>query len=340
MELLKTLSELPGAPGREERVREFIITQIEEHCDEMRTDTMGNLICLKRGSSENPQRVMLACHMDEIAFYVRAIDEKGFLRVQQLGGFDTRNLFARRVRIETRDGDEIFGSMNPSGRPVHVATEEERKKIPRVSEFFVDTGLDADEVKERVRPGDPVTLVQEFMEMGDLATGKCLDNRVACWLGVRVLQQLERPADDIYVVFTVQEEIGVRGAITSSYDVDPDIGIAIDVTLAVDIPNVGDDEQITKLGEGAAIKIMDSYSVSDKRLVDEFIEIAEKHEIPHQFEILPLGGTDAGALQRARAGCRVITLSVPTRYIHTVTETIHKKDLRATLDLLLRYFEG
>lgn len=340
MELLKTLSELPGAPGREERVREFIIGQVEEHCDEMRTDTMGNLICLKRGSSKDAQRVMLACHMDEIAFYVRAIDEKGFLRVQQLGGFDTRNLFARRVRIETRTGDEIFGSMNPSGRPVHVATEEERKKIPKVSEFFVDTGLEPEEVKERVRPGDPVTLVQDFIEMGDLATGKCMDNRVACWLGVRVLQELGKPADDIYVVFTVQEEIGVRGAITSSYEVDPDIGIAIDVTLAVDIPNVSDDEQITKLGEGAAIKIMDSYSVSDKRLVDEFIEIAEKYEIPHQFEILPLGGTDAGALQRARAGCRVITLSVPTRYIHTVTETIHKKDLQSTLSLLLKYFEG
>ena len=339
MELLKTLSELPGAPGREERVRDFIRAEVEQYCDDVSVDAMGNLICLKRGSAKNPQRVMLACHMDEIAFYVRSIDDKGFLRVQHLGGFDTRNLFARRVRIQPRKGDDIFGSMNPGGRPVHVATPEERNKIPKTNEFFVDTGLDVEEVKKRIRPGDPVTLVQEFTEMGDLATGKCLDNRVACWLGMRVLEQVKGNKEDLYVVFTVQEEIGVRGAITSSYEIDPHVGIAIDVTLAVDIPGVGDEDQITKLGEGAAIKIMDSYSISDKDLVDEFIELAEKHEIPHQFEILPLGGTDAGALQRARSGARVITISVPTRYIHTVTETIHKQDLQSSLSLLLKYFE-
>jgi endoglucanase len=138
----------------------------------------------------------------------------------------------------------------------------------------------------------------------------------------------------------VQEEIGVRGATVSSYDIDPDVGIAIDVTLAVDTPGVPDEEQITKLGEGAAIKILDSYSVSDKDLVDEFIDIAESNDIPHQFEILPLGGTDAGALQRAKAGCKAITISVPTRYVHTVTETLHKDDLHAALDLLTRYLEA
>ena len=340
MELLKILSEMAGAPGREERVREYIQTQVKDHADEINVDAMGNLICLKKGSSPDAKRVMIACHMDEIAFYVRSIDDKGFIRLQHLGGFDTRNLFARRVRIQPRKGEDIFGNMNPGGRPVHIATPEERKKIPEVHEFFVDTGLPADEVKKRIRPGDPVTLVQDFMQMGDLATGKCMDNRVACWIGIRVLEQLKNPTDDVYVVFTVQEEIGVRGAVTSSYEVDPHIGIAIDVTLAVDLPGVGEEEQITKLGEGAAIKIMDSYSVSDKDLVDAFIEVAEKHEIPHQFEILPMGGTDAGALQRARSGAKVLTLSVPTRYIHTVTETIHQKDLHATVQLLIKYLEG
>lgn len=340
MDLLKVLSELPGAPGREERVRDFIIENVEDHCDEMRVDTMGNLICIKRGSAADPKRIMLACHMDEIAFYVRNIDDKGFIRVQQLGGFDTRNLFARRVRIQTRAGDEIFGVMNPSGRPIHVATDEEKTKIPKVSEFFVDTGLGVDEVKERIRPGDPVTLVQDFIEMGELVTGKCLDNRVACWVGVRVLEQLKKPKDDVYVVFTVQEEIGIRGATTSSYDIDPDIGIAVDTTLAVDIPNVGDEEHITRLGDGTAIKIMDSYAVSDRGLVDTFVELAEANDIPHQYEVLPLGGTDAAALQRARSGSRAITLSVPTRYIHTVTETVHRGDLNATRDLLLKYLEA
>lgn len=339
MELLKALSEMHGAPGREEHVRAFIASKVEAYCDEMRTDAMGNLICVKRSGKADAQRLMLACHMDEIAFYAKVIDEDGFIRVQQLGGFDTRNLFARRVRIETRDGSEIFGNMNPGGRPVHVASPEDRKKIPEVKEFFVDTGLSADEVKKRVRPGDPVTLVQNFIEMGDLCSGKCMDNRIACWLGIRVLEKLQNPAYDVHVVFTVQEEIGVRGAQTAAFDINPDIGIAIDVTLAVDTPGVPEDEHITQLGKGAAIKIMDSGSVSDKGLVDAFIDVAENGDIPYQLEILPLGGTDAAALQRSRNGSKAITISVPTRYVHTVTETVHKGDLQASLDLLLGYLQ-
>ncbi|MFW5967176.1 MAG: M42 family metallopeptidase [Persicimonas sp.] len=341
MKLLKNLSELPGAPGREEKVREFILEHVEALADEVRVDALGNLICRVRPSdgAEDAQKVMLACHMDEIAFYVRSIDEDGFIRLQHLGGFDRRNLFARRVRIQTRDGDEILGNLNPGGKPIHISNAEERKKIPEMHEFFVDTGLSAEELEGRVRPGDPVTLVQDFVEMGDLASGKCLDNRVACWVGIRTLERLadRETDDDVYVVFTVQEEVGIRGAITSSYDIDPDVGIAIDTTLAVDTPGVGNEHQITALGEGAAIKIMDSRSVSNKELVDQFIGLAEEKEIPHQFEILPLGGTDAAALQKARSGSRAITLSIPTRYIHTVTETVHKDDLRATVDLLEAY---
>ena len=342
MDLLKTLSEMPGAPGREEKVRAFIREKVEPHADEVRVDAMGNLICRKEPATDDAETVMLACHMDEIAFYVRNIDEDGFIRLQQLGGFDVRNLFARRVRIQTREGDEIFGNLNATGRPIHIATDEEQKKIPKIHELFVDTGLSAEEIEERVRPGDPVTLVQDFIEMGDLASGKCLDNRVACWLGIRTLEELsgEDIDVDLHVVFTVQEEIGVRGATTSGYDIDPDIGIAIDTTLAVDTPGVPDEEQITRLGEGVAIKIMDSYSVSHKELVDEFIDLAESEGITHQYEILPLGGTDAAALQRARSGARAITLSIPTRYIHTVTETIHRRDLEAGLELLTAYLTG
>ena len=341
MELLGKLSELPGAPGREEKVREFIEERLGDVCDEIRTDVMGNLICRKKptGDPEEAERVMVACHMDEIAFYVRSIDDDGFIRIHNLGGFDTRNLFARRVRIQTRDGEEIIGNLNPGGKPVHIASKEERKKIPEIKEFFVDTGLDKEELEGRVRPGDPVTLVQDFVEMGDLVSGKCLDNRVACWVGIRLLEELDASKYDVHVVFTVQEEVGLRGAQTSSYDVDPDIGIAIDTTLAVDTPGVPDSDQITQLGEGAAIKIIDSYTVSHKELVDTFVELAEGREIPHQYEVLPMGGTDAGALQRARTGSKAITLSIPTRYIHTVTETVNKKDLEATLDLLKAFLE-
>lgn len=340
MDLLKTLSELPGAPGREERVRDFIIEQVKDHVDHMEVDAMGNLICRIKGSAPEPKRVMVACHMDEIAFIVSRIDNKGFLRVNKLGGFDTRNLFARRVMIQTRKKGDIFGVFNPAGPPIHVASAEERNKIPQVKDFFVDVGMTAEQAKETFRPGDPVTLVQEFMQMGDYATGKCMDNRVACWLGVRLLQEVSAPVDDLYVVFTVQEEIGVRGALTSAYAVEPHIAIALDVTLAVDIPGVSEDNHITQLGEGAAIKIMDSGSVSSHELVEAFVELAESNEINFQYEVLPLGGTDAAAMQRVRAGAKVITLSVPTRYVHTVTEMIAVQDMRDTLSLLKLYVSG
>ncbi len=337
MKLLKALSEISGAPGREEHVRALIEEEIKACCDEMHTDTMGNLICFKKGSNSDAKKVMLACHMDEIGFYVRFIDDDGFLRVQQLGGFDTRNLFARRVRIEAGDGTFYLGNMNPAGKPIHVAGPEERKKIPMISDFAIDVGMNGEEAKKTFRPGDPITLVQDFVEMGDLATGKCMDNRVACWLGVRVLERVKAPKDDLYVVFTVQEEIGIRGATTAAFEIGPDIGIGLDVTLALDLPGGSGGDHITKLGEGAAIKIMDSSMVSDKGLVDAFVEIAEKHEIPFQFEILPFGGTDGAAMQRVRSGAKSITLSVPCRNVHTVTETIHKGDLEATIALLEKF---
>lgn len=341
MELLKKLSEMPGAPGREELVREFITEQVKDHVDEMRVDAMGNLHCRKKAVGDDVQRVMLACHMDEIGFIVRHIDDEGFVRIQQLGGFDTRNLFASRVRIQTRDGKMIYGNLNPGGRPIHVAPPEERNKIPRISDFYIDLGMTAEQAKATIRIGDPVTLVQEFIELaGDLVSGKNMDNRAACWLGIRVLQNVKSTPYDLHVVFTVQEEIGVRGAITASYQVEPDISIAIDVTLAVDTPGVGPEDHITKLGKGCAIKIMDSGTVSDKDLVDTFINLAESNDIDYQLEVLPLGGTDNSAQQRSRAGSKAIALSVPTRYVHTITETLHKQDLYCTLALLEAFFKG
>ena len=341
MELLKALSETPGAPGREERVRELIKAHVEPVCDEVTVDAMGNLFAWRTAKkrTEATRRVMLACHMDEIAFYVRAVDARGFIRLQQLGGFDVRNLFARRVCIQTRGGD-LFGNLNPGGRPIHLQTADDRKREVRISDLFVDTGLPADEVREKVKPGDPVTLMADFMTFGEHVSGKCMDNRVACWTGIRVLERLAQVEDlghDVCVCFTVQEEIGVRGATVGAFEVDPDIGIAVDVTLAVDLPGVADEEQITRLGQGVAIKIMDSYSVSDRSLVDAFIDVAEANDIKHQLEILPMGGTDAGALQRSRSGARAITISVPCRYVHTVTETIHKADLQAGVDLIVAY---
>ena len=336
MDLLKQLSEIGGVPGREERVRALLEGELEGVVDDLRTDALGNLIAHKKGAG---RRVMLSAHMDEIGFYVKHIDDRGFVRVHNVGGFDTRNLFARPVTVQTGAGD-LVGVMNPATKPVHIATPEERKKIPKMSEFAVDLGLDAEEVRARVRVGDPVTLIQEFRDLGDVVTGKALDDRVSCWILVKVLKKLTNPAYDVYAVFSVQEEVGLRGATTGAFGLEPEIGIALDTTLAVDTPGTSDDQRITKLGAGTALKVMDSASISTRWLLDKFVEVAEAHSVPYQFEILPLGGTDAGAIQRSRAGVPTLTISTPSRYVHTVTEMVAKSDVNAAIDLLTHYLSA
>ncbi len=348
-ELLRQLTELPGVSGREERVREFLLAQTADLWDETRVDSMGNLICLKRArraaaprkgaktaSPANPPRVMLACHMDEIGFYVRYIDDAGRLRIMNAGGFDTRNLFARRVLVQGRE--DLIGVLNPGGRPVHIATDEDKKRIPEVKDFYVDLFMPRAKVEKLVQIGDPVTLLQHTQLIGDAIVGKSMDNRVALWVGVNAVRQAAANLKyDAYFVACVQEEVGLRGATTAAYSVDPDVGIAIDVTLACDTPGIDKDDAVTEFGKGVAIKVMDSASISHRGLFDEFLAVARKNRIRHQLEVLPRGGTDAGAMQRTRGGTRAITLSIPTRNIHTVTESVHVDDLRAAVDLLARW---
>jgi len=337
MQLLKTLSEMSGVPSREERVREFIESQLDGLVDEVRTDALGNLIAVKKAASEDAKNVMLVAHMDEIGFIVKYIDDKGFLRLQNVGGFDMRNLFARQVTVFASSGDELIGVMNPATKPIHIASAEERKRVPEMQEFMVDLGLDADTVKEKVRIGDMVTLRQEFHDLGDVVTGKALDDRCNCYVLLETLKKLENPTVNVHAVFSVQEEVGLRGATTSAFAVEPDIGIALDTTLAVDSPGGSPDQSVTKMGEGVALKVMDRASISTRWLLDEFIELAKAKEVTYQLEVLPLGGTDAGAMQRSRAGVPSITLSIPSRYVHTVTEMVAKSDLAASITLLTHY---
>ena len=335
-ELLQRLSEGAGVPGREEAIRELISGELEGVVDSLETDTLGNLIAHKKGSKEGAKRVMLSAHMDEIGFYVRFIDDDGFLRVQNLGGFDTRNLFARQVTVHTSSGD-LIGVMNPGVKPIHISNPDEREKVPKLPEFIVDTGLEADTVKEKVRLGDPVTLRQPFVDLGEVVSGKAMDDRVNCFILVELLKALKNPAHDVYGVFSVQEEVGLRGAQTAAFAVEPDIGVALDTTLAVDIPGTPSEQRVTQLGGGVALKVMDSASISTRWLLDEFIALAEENGVPYQFELLPLGGTDAGTIQRSRGGVASLTLSIPSRYVHTVTEMVAKNDVEASLALLTHY---
>lgn len=323
-------------PGREENIREILRPEIDELFDDVSVDVMGNLVGVKTNAGK--PRVLIAAHIDEIGFYVKHVDEKGFLRIQNVGGFDTRNLFARRVKVMT-SGGEMLGLMNPGGRPIHIAKEEEKKKVPEISEFTVDMGLPGEAVKERVRIGDPVTLVQEFSEIGNCVSGKCLDNRVAAWVVIEAMKKAKMPKYEVILACTVQEEVGLRGAGPAAYAAKPDIAVALDTTLCVDTPGVPEEERVTKQGDGVAIKILDSSSISHRELVDQFAAVGDRKKIKYQFSVLPRGGTDAGAMQRVREGIKTVTLAIPTRYIHTVTETIHKDDLQSAIDLLAAWLE-
>jgi putative aminopeptidase FrvX len=287
MELLKKLCEAHGVPGREEAVRELVISELRGICDEIRTDALGNVIALKKGSGHGP-KVMLAAHMDEIGFLVSHIDEKsGFLRIDPVGGFDPRVLMAQRVIVHTEKGDliGIIGS-----KPPHILTEEERKKPLELKDLFIDLGLPADEVKKRVSIGDFVTLQQDFTEVGNLVSCKALDDRVGVYVMIEAVRRTKKHVCDIYAVATTQEEVGVRGARVSSFNVAPDIGVALDVTVASDVPGVGEHEHVSKLGAGVAIKIKDSLSISNPKLVRTMRQIAEQKKIKYQLEILPPRG--------------------------------------------------
>lgn len=357
-DFLRELTETPGIPGREERVRELILQRTRDMWDETRVDPMGNLICVKHAAGgkgrgrKAPPRVMLACHMDEIGFYVKHVDDNGYVRVHNAGGFDTRNLFARRVRVQGRR--DLIGVMNPAGKPIHLSAPEDRNKAPEIKDLVIDLLMPKKQVDKLVEIGDPVSLEQKTEMLGDAICGKAMDNRVAVWTGINAVRKAcglgwlpggdgaKRSASktasklkvDVYFVACVQEEVGLRGATTAAYGIDPDMGIAIDTTLCCDTPGITRDDAVTEFGKGVGIKVMDGASISHRGLFDEFVKIAKGRRIPFQREVLPRGGTDAGAVQRTRAGNRSITLSVPTRYIHTVTESVHKKDARAAVDLL------
>ena len=338
-DLLRRLSEIDGIPGREEAVRALIREVLGDLAAGARVDAMGNLIVELDGPADAPV-VMVSAHMDEIGFVVRHVDDKGFLRLQNHGGFDVRNLFARHVRVHTRHGSPRLGVLNPGVKPVHIATPEDRKKVPTLDEFVVDLGLPAETVKAEVRIGDMVTLVHPFVDLGDVVSGKAMDDRSGCWVLIETLRRLTSPAVRVAAVFSTQEEVGLRGAITSAFAVQPDVGIALDTTLAVDIPGTPEHESVTKLGAGVGIKVSDSSMVSHGWLVDRMADLAEAKGITHQFEVLPRGGTDGGAIQRSRAGVPTITLSTPSRYVHTVTEMVSKKDLEAEIALLTAFLES
>lgn len=332
IELLSQICKVPGAPGHEQKIREFILKEIEGLVDEVKLDAMGNILALKKGTED--KKLLIAAHMDEISFIVSHIDDDGFIRFQPLGGFDPKTLTAQRVIIHSGENN-IIGVMGT--KPIHVMTPEDRTKSPKLSDYFIDTGLSGEEVKKRIEIGSTITRERELIEMGDCVNAKSLDNRVSVFILIETLRALKdkKVPYDLIAAFTVQEEVGLRGATTAASGVEPDFGIALDVTLAYDLPGAASYEHVTKVGGGAAIKVLDGATICDYRMVQFMKTVANKHNIKYQLELLPAGGTDTAALQRhGKGGSIAGAISIPTRYLHQVIEMAHKNDIKLCIELL------
>lgn len=332
VKLLAEICEVAGAPGYEQRIRDRVLAELKPLADELEVDNLGNVFAIKR-AKHNPEgkKVMVAAHMDEIGFIVTHIDDNGFLRFHTLGGFDPKTLTAQRVIVHGKE--DIIGVMG--SKPIHVMTPEEKNKVAKISDYFIDLGMPKEEVEKIVSIGDPITRERQLIEMGDCVNCKSIDNRVSVFILIEALRSLKDCPYDVIAAFTVQEEVGLRGAQVAAHRYNPDFGIALDTTIAFDLPGASAHEKVTSLGKGTAIKIMDAMTICDYRMVAFMKQQADKHKIKWQPEILTAGGTDTAGLQRnGKDGSISGAISIPTRHLHQVIEMAHKQDIQDSIDLL------
>ena len=333
-ELLRKLSDAHGVSGCEGSIRDIIRAEVAGSVDEIREDSMGNLIAVKRGDGFS---IMLAAHMDEIGLMVQYIDEKGFIRVVPIGGWFGPVLYTQRVILHGKNGP-VTGVLG--AKPPHMLKEEERKKEIKIEDMFVDVGAASeDEVKSLgIEIGTPITIDREFTDLaGNRVTGKALDNRVGVAMLIRALQRMESP-HTVYAVFTVQEEVGLKGAKVSAYSLNPDCAIATDVTIPGDHPGIEKKDASVEMGRGPVVSIVNASGrglISDPRMVAWLRETAERKKIPCQVEVGTGGNTDATIIHLERGGIPSVPLSIAARYIHSPVEVVDMGDIEAAIQLLV-----
>lgn len=336
IDLLKELCEAKGISGHERNVTRIMKKHLQDYADEFLYDNLGSLIAKKAGSGD--VKVMLAGHVDEIGFLVSKIEKDGFLRLHPIGGWWGHVLMAQRVVITTKDGKDIIGVIGAAAP--HGMGPEERKKVKDVKDLFVDLGVkDAEAVKKLgIRVGDPVTPLSTFEVMNDpdYVLCKAFDDRVGAAVAIEVMKNLknEDHPNILYSCGTVQEEVGLRGARTAAYVVEPDIAIAIDVTVADDFPG---GKSNCKLGLGTAISIADGSVIGHHALVRLLEDICIEKNIPYTYDMLSAGGTDSGEIHKSRDGVVNATISIPSRYCHSHNTIIHMRDYDATVALLTEF---
>jgi len=333
-ELLRKLSNAHGVSGSEGSVFSVIKKELKGHVDEISEDTMGNLIAVKKG---NKFKVMLAAHMDEIGLMVKFIDEKGFLRFVALGGWYAPTLYNQRVVLHGTKG-QCYGVIG--GKPPHMMDDEERKKGVKVDDMFIDVGAcnREDVTRLGIEVGTPVTIDREFTELANnRVTGKAFDNRAGVALLIRTMQKLDSPFT-IYGVFTVQEEVGLKGARTSAFVLDPDCAIATDVTIPGDHPGIEMKDAAVEMGKGPVITLVDASGrglIASRKIVKWLTDTAQANGIQVQMEVGSGGTTDATAIHLNKGGVPSTTISPPTRYIHSPVEVLDIQDIEAGIELLV-----
>jgi len=334
VEILEKLANASGVTGREDEVRSLMIKYLKPYADEVKEDKIGNVVAIKKGK-KNASKLMLAAHMDEIGLLVKTITKEGFLQFMKMGGIDDRVLLAQKVMVCTENGllHGIIGS-----KPPHIQKEDERKRVLASDELFIDIGAENQEEARKmgVRIGDPVEFDIKFAKLSkDIVIGKAFDDRAGCVAMIEVMKRLEKTDCTIFAVGTVQEEVGCRGAVTSAFGLSPDLGIALDVTVAGDTPGVKESEAPVELGKGPSLGIADSGLITHRKVLKLLIDTAEENKIPYQLEAGLAGTTDASRIALAREGVPSGPLSIPTRYIHSPTSMINLTDVENVVKLTL-----
>lgn len=339
-DILEKLSNAAGVSGFEGNIREIITNEVKDHVDEIETDNMGNLIMVKKGKDDG-KKIMLAAHMDEIGLMVRHIDKEGFIKFSKIGGINDQMLLNQEVYIHTDNG-KVLGVLG--SKPPHRMKASEKRKPVEYENMFIDIGAkDKEEAEKIVNVGDVATINREFSTLrGSIVAGKAFDNRVGCLVLIEVMKRIKSDAT-IYAVGTVQEEVGLKGARTSAFKINPDLAIALDVTISGDHPGIKEDEAPAKLGGGPAVILTDASGrgiITHPKVKKLLIDAAEKEEIPYQLEVSEGGTTDATAIHLTREGIPTGVLSAPTRYIHTPVEVVDMDDIENTVKLLVAALEN
>ncbi len=332
--LLEKLSNARGISGNEKEVRDLIIDAIQDRVDEYRTDTLGNLITLKKAKGKrgrNALKVMLAAHMDEVGLMIVHHESNGHLRFRKVGGIDDRVLLSKIVLIGEEKIPGVIGV-----KPIHLLKQSERQQVIDSDSMTIDIGAKTkEEAQAAVKLGDYATFATEFSEIGDgMVKGKALDDRAGC---AALVEILKRPYPfDLYGVFTAQEEIGARGARIAAYAIEPNFAFALEGTVCDDSPKQKDSSPVTRVGNGPAITFMDNSMISDRRLVDLLVETAKENRIPFQFKQAIAGGTDTGRIHITKEGVPSVAVAVPTRYIHSPVSLLSKRDFENTIALMTK----